>query len=256
MRKYLPLIPAILIMAIVSFIPHIALASVDLRWDADDTNVSIYRGSSCLSAPDPAYYITTVQAPTHEYNDTTVVGGMRYSYTLFAVSDDGSYSDPSCISSAAPSNIVSSPPSSPVPPNPPQAQVTDAITTLVLQNKALFLQAEAAGISLPAAILSIIHGGASYIPSTTTSSSPASATSANGYYRDLGVGMSGGDVAALQTFLIKQNKGPEARALRAAGASGYFGSLTKYALAEYQYAVGIVPSTGYFGGATRARVQR
>jgi len=74
------------------------------------------------------------------------------------------------------------------------------------------------------------------------------------FTRDLTVGSRGDDVTALQNLLISANKGPAAQALAAAGATGYFGQLTKAALAEYQAAVNISPAAGYFGPITRAYV--
>lgn len=74
------------------------------------------------------------------------------------------------------------------------------------------------------------------------------------YSRDLELGMEGDDVRTLQTFLIQQNKGPQAQALANVGATGYFGPLTQAALAEYQAAVGITPAVGYFGPVTRAYI--
>jgi peptidoglycan hydrolase-like protein with peptidoglycan-binding domain len=59
-------------------------------------------------------------------------------------------------------------------------------------------------------------------------------------------------VMTLQQFLISQNKGPAARALANAGATGHFGSLTRAALAEFQASVGIGPAIGNFGAVTRA----
>jgi phosphoribosyl-AMP cyclohydrolase len=74
----------------------------------------------------------------------------------------------------------------------------------------------------------------------------------SGYHRDLWEGRAGADVTKLQLYLIAQNEGPAARALAAKGATGYFGSLTRAALAEFQAAVGITPASGYFGPKTRA----
>lgn len=74
------------------------------------------------------------------------------------------------------------------------------------------------------------------------------------YARNLKVGSSGADVNALQLFLIAQNKGSAAKALKAHGTSNYFGSLTKAALVEYQKAQGISTATGYFGAETRAKM--
>lgn len=72
--------------------------------------------------------------------------------------------------------------------------------------------------------------------------------------RDLTVGARGQDVTWLQQFLMSKIIGPAARALEAVGATGYFGTLTRAALAEYQSAHGITPAKGYFGPKTRAYI--
>lgn len=71
------------------------------------------------------------------------------------------------------------------------------------------------------------------------------------FTRDLHEGMSGTDVHALQEYLVAQNKGPAARALKAHGLTRNFASLTKAALIEFQKVVGISPASGYFGPITR-----
>lgn len=71
---------------------------------------------------------------------------------------------------------------------------------------------------------------------------------------DLWKGKSGNDVSILQQFLISQNKGPAALALGQVGATAYFGTLTRAALAEFQLHAGISPPLGYFGPITRAYV--
>jgi peptidoglycan hydrolase-like protein with peptidoglycan-binding domain len=70
--------------------------------------------------------------------------------------------------------------------------------------------------------------------------------------RDLWQGMRHADVSWLQDFLIRRLQGPAADALRAVGATGYFGELTRAAVAEFQNARGIAPAHGYFGAKTRA----
>jgi len=75
------------------------------------------------------------------------------------------------------------------------------------------------------------------------------------YTRDLHVGMQGDDIKNLQSFLIDQNKGPVAQALAKVGATGFFGNLTRAALAEFQKAVGIIPAKGYFGPKTKAFIK-
>ncbi len=72
--------------------------------------------------------------------------------------------------------------------------------------------------------------------------------------RDLEESSTGGDVVTLQLYLITANKGSAARALTQVGATGFFGPLTKAALAEFQASVGIVPAAGYFGPITRAYI--
>jgi hypothetical protein len=68
---------------------------------------------------------------------------------------------------------------------------------------------------------------------------------------NLGTGSRDINVTTLQQFLISQNKGSAAHALASAGATGYFGSLTRAALAEFQTSVGISPALGNFGPITR-----
>lgn len=77
----------------------------------------------------------------------------------------------------------------------------------------------------------------------TTSTVPA---------EDMWMGKRGVSVTWLQEKLIKENLGSRAQALAAVGATGYFGSLTKEALVEFQAAKGITPAEGYFGTKTRA----
>jgi hypothetical protein len=71
---------------------------------------------------------------------------------------------------------------------------------------------------------------------------------------NLGTGSRGNNVAILQTFLASQNKGSAAAVLAKVGATGYFGALTRAALAEFQASVGISPALGNFGPITRAYI--
>ncbi len=76
----------------------------------------------------------------------------------------------------------------------------------------------------------------------------ATVASAATYTRDLTIGSSGADVSSLQATLVSKGK-----LVMPAGVSmGYFGSLTKTALASYQASAGIAPAVGYFGPITRA----
>ncbi|MBX4198505.1 peptidoglycan-binding protein [Candidatus Parcubacteria bacterium] len=67
------------------------------------------------------------------------------------------------------------------------------------------------------------------------------------YTRNLTVGSRGADVTALQAMLQAGN-------FLSVSPTGYFGSLTRAALAAWQASVGISPAAGYFGPITRARV--
>lgn len=81
---------------------------------------------------------------------------------------------------------------------------------------------------------------------------PAVASSTHSPVRDLQSGSTGDDVRALQNLLISRATGGAAAALKAVGATGFFGSLTRAAITEYQKANGISPAVGYFGPLTRA----
>ncbi|MEK7669352.1 MAG: peptidoglycan-binding protein [Patescibacteria group bacterium] len=67
---------------------------------------------------------------------------------------------------------------------------------------------------------------------------------------DLTVGSKGPGVTALQQWLV----GKGLLTMPAGVAYGYFGNLTKAAVAVYQTSVGITPAVGYFGPITRAKV--
>lgn len=71
---------------------------------------------------------------------------------------------------------------------------------------------------------------------------------ATSYTRDLTVGSTGADVSSLQSMLIAKGF------LAIASPTGYFGPMTKTALAAWQASVGITPASGYFGPKTRAYV--
>ena len=96
-------------------------------------------------------------------------------------------------------------------------------------------------------------------PVTTPTPTPAPGNSNFGQQvkaiaTSLGKGSSNTSVTVLQQFLISQDKGPAAKALAKAGATSYFGNLTRAALAEYQKSVGISPALGNFGSITRAYI--
>jgi len=89
-------------------------------------------------------------------------------------------------------------------------------------------------------------------PEVRPSQGTVPAASSRASTRNLYIGLSGNDVRDLQLLLISQHVGPAGDSLQLIGATGYFGSLTKDALVEFQASVGIKPATGYFGPKTRA----
>jgi len=84
--------------------------------------------------------------------------------------------------------------------------------------------------------LAALQGG-----STTT-------TTACSFTRSLTMGASGADVTCLQQYL--QGTG---HFTFSGGATGYFGSITKSAVAAWQAANGVSPAVGYFGPVSQAR---
>ena len=109
------------------------------------------------------------------------------------------------------------------------------ITRLLQQYSPLFMQAHQAGIILPAYILETLSLETNIDTSDTV--------------RDLEYGMEGDDVTKLQNILISEGFAIPA------GATGYFGLQTEYALDAYQVQHGILPRGGYFGPITRAQMK-
>lgn len=75
----------------------------------------------------------------------------------------------------------------------------------------------------------------------------ATSASAATFTRSLTVGSRGADVTALQTWL-------NAKGYLAVAPTGYFGGLTKAAVAAFQAANGVTPAVGYFGPLTQAKL--
>ncbi len=75
-------------------------------------------------------------------------------------------------------------------------------------------------------------------PGTT----PALATGERPFKTTLAFGETSSDIVTLQKFLIAAEEGIAAAKLKAAGATGYFGSVTKAALIEYQTAAELKPT--------------
>ena len=106
-----------------------------------------------------------------------------------------------------------------------------------------------AGVELPEGTM-LENPGSTSLPSTQPlTSGPEYAGSKVSF--DMTIGERGDHVVWLQEFLISQDKGERARYLARSTATGYFGSITQSALAEYQRIVGISPASGYYGPLTR-----
>ena len=113
------------------------------------------------------------------------------------------------------------------------------VTALLTQLRALIAQAQTIGVQIPASA------------STLLNASPNAA-----FNRSLTVGSDGDDVKSLQSFLnargfIVASEGPGSLG----NETSRFGSLTKAALAKFQAANDISPSSGYFGPITRKHLQ-
>lgn len=115
---------------------------------------------------------------------------------------------------------------------------------LVATYRGLFLEAQKEEIDLPSAIEDAM--GDNGVPAVSGSTT-------NILTRTLMYGMTGEDIKWFQTFLMNENAGTSARALTDAGATGYFGTLTKSAAIEYQRSVGLV-ADGVIGPMTRAAI--
>ena len=78
--------------------------------------------------------------------------------------------------------------------------------------------------------------------------SPASAAGACTFTRALTVGVRGDDVKCLQDYLTSTG-----HYTFSGGSTGYFGNVTKAAVAAWQSANGVSPAAGYFGSISRAK---
>jgi photosystem II stability/assembly factor-like uncharacterized protein len=114
------------------------------------------------------------------------------------------------------------------------AEPSQTVESLIVQYHDLLLQAYHLGITLPPDLLALLD-----LPAPTITVP----------VRDLQYGMEGDDVRLLQTVLIKEGYSISA------GATGYFGLQTQYALDAYQAAHGIAPRGGYFGPITQAQMK-
>ncbi|MES2214033.1 MAG: Ig-like domain-containing protein [Patescibacteria group bacterium] len=109
-------------------------------------------------------------------------------------------------------------------------------TDLIFENRALIVEADLAGVYVPALMLQTLGV-------TSTNSKPLAKLR---IVRDLKLNAIGTDVRRLQEFLIARHTGPASEALAEHHSTAIFGILTQAALAEFQASVGIEAS-GYYG---------
>ena len=96
------------------------------------------------------------------------------------------------------------------------------------------------------AILGLVISSFAFVPFAGAQMTGGTQATVTALDRDLTVGASGPEVAAMQSMLISFGYPIPA------GPTGYFGAQTRAALAAYQAALGITPAAGYFGPKTRA----
>ncbi len=113
---------------------------------------------------------------------------------------------------------------------------------LVLQYRAIFLEAQKENINLSEEVEDALEKGIAVPESVAVVLT-----------RDLRFGMRGADITWVQNFLIAENSGPSAVLLGEVGATGYFGTLTKNAVIEYQKGAGLT-ADGVIGPKTRASI--
>ncbi len=107
------------------------------------------------------------------------------------------------------------------------------------------------GAALPAGAVTVaeLQAQINALMAQLASLQGSSATAGTTYTMNLTVGSTGSEVVALQQMLVAQGH----LVMPAGVAYGYFGSLTKAAVAKWQAANGVSPALGYFGPISRAK---
>ena len=116
-----------------------------------------------------------------------------------------------------------------------------ALTSAQVQSILSLLSSFGADSATIANVQASLTGGT---PSTTTTTTTSG--SACSFSKDLTIGSTGMEVTCLQKALIAGGFGISA------GATGYFGSQTRTAVASWQSSKNIAPAVGYFGSISRA----
>lgn len=214
--------------------------STQVRYSLDGTTPTCSSGTAYSSAISVTSSLTMKAIACDAVSNTSALSTNIYT---ISVNTGGGGSNSGGSSGGAASSYTGTPaiPATPATPGvSPATPATSAIsaaqaqlTALIVQLQALIAQAKTMGISIPAGIETLV--GSANLSSLG----------------DLMSGLRSENVRSLQNFLVAQNKGIAAAALKANGTTLNFGSLTKAALAEWQASVGISPASGYFGPLTR-----
>lgn len=223
---------------------NVALASTgstQIRYTLDSSTPSCSSGTAYSSVISVTSSLTLKAIACDTVSNTSALSSNAFTINVNTGGGGGSNSGGS--SGGAVSSYTGTPaiPATPATPGvSPATPATPAIsaaqaqlTALIVQLQALIAQAKTMGISVPAGIETLV--GSANLSSLG----------------DLMSGLRSENVRSLQNFLVAQNKGTAAAALKANGTTLNFGSLTKAALAEWQASVGISPASGYFGPLTR-----
>lgn len=213
-----------------------------LNWTDNATNEDTFNIERKLSKNSSysGLFLAQLGANTTAYTDTTALPGYDYDYRIQACR-----SGYGCSAYVYSGFFMSLPPgwgstqATPITPVVPATSSANVALQIQINGLLATLQSLQAQLDVSASTSPPTGGFGQQVRTIATS---------------FGQGSSGNNVAILQQFLISQNKGPSAQALASVGATAYFGSLTRAALAEFQTKVGISPALGYFGAITQAYV--
>lgn len=119
------------------------------------------------------------------------------------------------------------------------------VATYTSHFRQTFIDARAQGIAVPQQILSLLDTVTPTTPSVASGAVPSDTT--------IVFGNNNAQIVRLQQFLIKAASGSDAAQLARAGATGYFGPVTRAALVEYQRTAGLT-ATGVVDAATYTQI--
>lgn len=155
--------------------------------------------------------------------------------------------DANVVTTPGSASTVVTPPVVPVVPVTPPTTVAQPVAPVVASSNQSSPSRPSSGSSAPTVTAAVTTGNTTQSQSVYLFGQAIRSIALN-----LHQGDSNEEVGTLQQFLIAQHKGSAAAALATVGPTGYFGAMTRAALAEFQAAVSISPALGNFGPITRA----